>query len=182
LPAPFPYTTLFRSAQVNWCTCFGRGESGSLGFQSIAGRDDYHPRDNASDGDVFNSLVSATVWAHRDTSMRTDDDDWAVVVADGGADLFPVPARAEHSVGRDERNFPHGREARGDRGQVLLSHTDLDEALWELVSKEVHLGRLGQVCAETDYSRVLFSSLKQTLAEAFPVGYLLDICIEHLCI
>ena len=96
-------------------------------------------------------------------------------IRDRHRDLVEAPPRAEHAEGVDEHDVAGAGEAARDADHVRLGHPDIDEAVGDLVAKQIGLGLARQVRAEADDFRPLARQLEQRRAiglEHGPIGRL----------
>ena len=104
------------------------------GGHTVGGVENDHACEGAHDGDVLCAVVGRTCLAGGGASVGGDDLDVLLVVANVRADLLACTHRGESGEGRHERGEAGGGETGSDAHHVLLSNTNVEEALGELIA------------------------------------------------
>jgi hypothetical protein len=98
---------------------------------------------------ILDRLVARTAGA-RQPGHESHDLHVKVRIRHRHGDLVEAAARAEHAEGVDENGMAGTRQATGNAKHVRFRHADIDEAVGNLVAKQIGLGLPGQIGTETD--------------------------------
>ena len=126
----------------------------SFRFGRIGGADDGHIRQTAHDGHVFNGLMGRPVFADAEAGVGRTDLDVELWQADGVANLFKGPTRAEDGKSAGQGNLAAGGEARRRAHHILFRNAHIEIAFRRYLFKSNRPRRRTQVGVEDDNPRI----------------------------
>lgn len=122
----------------------------SFRFGAVSRTDDGHIRQTAHDGHVFNGLMGRPVFADTEAGVGRADLDVELWQADGVANLFKGPTRAEDSKGTGQGNLAASGEARCRAHHILFRNAHIEIAFRRYLFKSNRPRRRTEVGVEDD--------------------------------
>src|ERR1043165_6869342 len=149
-------------AQINRSDMFCRSYRGFLGLIVIAGINNHHTGQHLHKADVFQYLVRGSVFAQRNTGVRSSYLYILATISHALADLVINTTGSKVGEGSSERNFAADGHTRCNTDHVRFGYTHLHITLGELLDKLIQFQRTRKVGTQGYHVRILSSKFQNT--------------------
>jgi hypothetical protein len=112
---------------------------GANGFAVIGRNHHRHSRQTTHQPNIFENLVGGTIFAQRQTGVRSANFDIEIGVADRLANLVIDPTGGKDGKTCGNRNFARRGKTSSHRDHVRLSNAGLDKTVRKSVAEKIHV-------------------------------------------